>query len=291
MTADQVRLGCAFVPTLPPESLPDLARAADHWLDELWIWEDCFKQSGIASAATALAISDRLVVGIGLLPAPLRNVALTTMEIATLARLFPGRFLPGVGHGVQSWMQQAGARVASPLTLLTEYVDAIRRLLDGDTVSVAGRYVTLDEVRLDWPPSAPPPLYLGGQGPKTLELSARLGDGILLSAGLSVEDVAAARDVVTAPWRERHTGPPPIVANVITATGPGAEERVAREVDRWTSTAGAVCSAAGDAAQIAARYREFIDAGATSIVLQPTQDEPDLLGLVRLVGRYVRDAL
>ncbi|MBE1471113.1 LLM class flavin-dependent oxidoreductase [Kibdelosporangium phytohabitans] len=67
-------------------------------------WEDCFLESGIATAATALALSDRLKVGVGLLPVPLRNVALATMEAATLYRLFPGRVLLGLGHGVQDWM-------------------------------------------------------------------------------------------------------------------------------------------------------------------------------------------
>ena len=73
-------------------------------LDELWVWEDCFKQSGVASAAVALASTGRIRVGIGLMPTPLRNVALTAMEVATLARVFPGRLMPGVGHGVQEWM-------------------------------------------------------------------------------------------------------------------------------------------------------------------------------------------
>ena len=62
-------------------------------------------------------------VGIGLMPAPLRNVATAAMEIATLERLFPGRFVPVVGHGVQDWMGQIGARAESPLTLLREYAD------------------------------------------------------------------------------------------------------------------------------------------------------------------------
>jgi len=51
---------------------------------------------------------------------PLRNVALTAMEIATLARLFPGRLTAGIGHGVQDWMGQAGAKVESPMTLARE---------------------------------------------------------------------------------------------------------------------------------------------------------------------------
>jgi hypothetical protein len=40
--------------------------------------------------------------------------------------MFPGRFIAGVGHGNQRWMAQAGVRVESPLTLLREYVTALR---------------------------------------------------------------------------------------------------------------------------------------------------------------------
>ena len=47
------------------------------------------------------------------------------MEMATLHRLFPGRVDVAVGHGVQDWMAQVGARADSPMTLLREYLAAI----------------------------------------------------------------------------------------------------------------------------------------------------------------------
>ena len=86
---------------------------------------------------------------------PLRNVGLTAMELATLARLFPGRLRPGIGHGVLDWMAQVGARAQSPLTRLREYGTALRELLHGRTVSITGRYVQLDHVSLDWPATRP----------------------------------------------------------------------------------------------------------------------------------------
>ena len=124
------RIGAIFLPTWAPEALLPLAHAADEaGVDELWVWEDCFKQSGVAAASACLAATARMAIGLGLMPAPLRNVALTAMEIATLERMFPGRFRPGIGHGVQSWMEQAGVRATSPLTLLRELGPVVTALL------------------------------------------------------------------------------------------------------------------------------------------------------------------
>jgi len=289
MADDAPRLGIAFVPTMPPERLRALAETAEaSGLDELWVWEDSFKQSGVASAAAALAWTGRITVGIGLLPVPLRNVALTAMEVATLERMFPHRLVAGVGHGVQEWMDQAGVRVASPLTLLREYATALRALLAGEQVSVSGRYVRLREVTLDWPPSEPPPLMLGGAGPKSLALAAELGDGTLLGNALTEGEVAeVAAGLGRSSGGRRH----PLVATQIVATGDGAAARLEREIPRWGRRAEPGIGVAGDAAAVAAAARRLGSLGVTSLVVQPTEDEPDLLGFVRFLGREVKPLL
>ena len=291
----RLRLGLCFVPTHAPEELPDLAVTAEQsGLDELWVWEDCFKNAGVAAAAAALGATSRIVVGIGLLPVPLRNAAITAMEFATLARLYPGRLIPGIGHGVQDWMGQVGARVASPMTLLREHTEAQRSLLAGESVTVAGRYVRLDAVRLDFPPDPPPPLMLGGGGPKSLALAGRLGAGTLLSATLSNDDVAQACAVV----REARAGGDvavpgehPIVATQMIATGPGAQDRIDQEVLRWGRRSDEGIGVAGDAATVAAALLAWADLGVTSVTVQPTEDEPDLPGLIAFLGREVRPLL
>ena len=280
------RLGIAFVPTHAPESLRRLAVTAEEaGLNDLWVWEDCFKQSGLTSAAAALAWTDRLRVGLGLMPAPLRSTAITAMEVATLARMFPGRFVPGVGHGVQAWMGQAGVRVDSPLTLLREHATALRRLLAGEEVTTSGRYVSLDGVRLDWPPTEPVPLWLGGVGPRSLALAGELGDGLILANALTPEDVRAA--VAAAHDGGARTGYD-VHATLIAATGPGAQERLDREVPLWGKEPGQGIGAAGDATTIADAVRALVTAGATAVAVQPTADEPDLDGFVRFLGREVR---
>ncbi|QUQ66164.1 LLM class flavin-dependent oxidoreductase [Kutzneria sp. CA-103260] len=266
-------LGTVFRPQFPPEVLRSMAETADATgLDQLWVWEDCFSESGIATAAAALAWTSRVRVGIGLLPVPLRNVALTGMELATLHRLFPERVIVGVGHGVQSWMGQVGARVSSPLTLLREYLDALRALLRGEEVSVDGTYVKLDRVRLDWPPLTPVKVYAGGVGPKTLRLTGESADGTLTVADESADSVRRIRELVGDQQE--------IIAALHAATGPDALERLRR-----TSPDVGV---AGDAETVAAAVRELAAAGADTVVVQPTGDEPDPVGFVRFVAEQVR---
>ena len=109
--------------------------------------------------------------------------AIAAMELATLANLAPGRLLAGIGHGVQEWMEQMGARTSSPLTTLEEVITVVRRLLHGDTVTFEGREVSMRDVALDAPPSEVPPLLAGVRGPKSLALAGRVADGVVLAEG------------------------------------------------------------------------------------------------------------
>ncbi|MFD6057914.1 LLM class flavin-dependent oxidoreductase [Rhodococcus wratislaviensis] len=289
MTSAVPRLGVTFIPTIEPERLKDFARAAeDSGLDEIWLWEDCFKESGVASAAAALAWTERIHVGVGLMPVPLRNVALTAMEIATLARLFPGRVIAGIGHGVQGWMEQVGARAASPMTLLEEYTVALRALLDGESVSTDGRYVRLDDVKLDWPPAERVPLMLGGEGPKSIRLAARLGDGNLVTSAVADDDIRRTRDLILDEIGADGAAAQRVIVPKIAATGDGAQQRVDEEVARWGKPADRGIGVAGDAGTVAAEVRRLARLGATSVAFAPTEDEPDLLGFVEFLGRDVK---
>jgi alkanesulfonate monooxygenase SsuD/methylene tetrahydromethanopterin reductase-like flavin-dependent oxidoreductase (luciferase family) len=283
-------LGTVFLPQLPPERLRSVVRAADEaGLEELWLWEDCFLESGIATAAAALAWSERLRVGVGLLPVPLRNVAVAAMEIATLHRLFPGRVRVGIGHGVQDWMEQVGARVESPLTLMREYLDALRALLRGETVSRDGRYVRLREVTLDWPPAGTPPILAGGIGPRTLRLVGEAADGAILVAGTAPSAVRDAKALVDAGSAANGRDPVPAVLYAHAATGPTAVARMAAECRRWGYAESDVDRwVTGDAEAVAAAVRKWAAAGADAVILQPTADDPDPEGFVRFVAEQVR---
>lgn len=164
--------------------LPGFAvRVEELGFDTLWVIEDCFLSGGLTMAATALATTKSIGVGVGLLPAPVRNPAIAAMEIATLARAHPGRFEVTLGHGVAVWMQQIGVLPARRLQALEETATAIRALLAGETVTTSGGYLELAHVALGQAPGVAPPVLIGTTGPKGLALAGRHADGILLPEG------------------------------------------------------------------------------------------------------------
>lgn len=240
--ADQMAIGMCFDRTFPGSAVTEFARRLDAGgVDELWLIEDCFFTTAPPLAAAALAVTDRLTVGLGILPAVARTAAITAMEIATLASIGPGRVIGGIGHGIQSWMAQMGVRPESPLTTLAEVLTAVRRLLRGEEVTVDGRTVHLDRVRLEHVPDPVPPVLAGVRGPRSVALSGRVADGVVL-AGLCPPDyarwaretaaagpdftVACFASAVVAPdAREAHRAMAPLVVEALeTAEGTGLRQ-------------------------------------------------------------------
>jgi 5,10-methylenetetrahydromethanopterin reductase len=302
------RIGFQIPCRLPASQIASVARRIeDAGFDELWLVEDCFFAGGIAASATALAATSRITVGIGILPAVARNAAFTAMEVAALAEAHPGRFTVGLGHGMRNWMRQIGAAPVSPLRSLGEHLDAVRRLLAGDTVSVSGTYVRLDSVKLEFPPPVVPPVLAGVRGPKSLEVSGRFADGTLLaepvtpaylaSAWASIrrgqsdprphqvtayslchldENPAVARDAVrpvlaaaiTDPAWSAHLEPLNVADELAAITALPSVERAAALPDAWVDELAVV----GTVADCARRIRELHDAGADSVVLSAVGD-------------------
>ncbi|MBI5339456.1 MAG: LLM class flavin-dependent oxidoreductase [Mycolicibacterium rufum] len=289
-TGPTPRVGCVYRPQTAPERIGAAAAAADAaGLDELWLWEDCFLAGGISAAAIALSHSSRLTVGVGVLPVPVRNVALAAMEIATLARAFPGRLRIGVGHGVQDWMAQIGERVGSPMTLLREYLTCLTALLRGERVTFHGRYVDLDEVQLDWPPDPAPGILAAAVGPKTLRLSGELAAGTVITGGTSPDQLRDAVSHIRAgqgSGAHRHS----VVTYLRCTTGADAGRDLRDEIGEWGFDPGADVGVSGSADEIAGASRRWLRAGADTLVFQPRAAAP-IEEFVDFVGTEVAPLL
>lgn len=286
-------LACIIRPSTPPSRIIPLARAVEAaGIKEIWLWEDCFQTGGISAASAILSATDHVRVGIGVMPTPLRNVALTAMEVATVEGMFPGRLIPGIGHGVQSWMAQVGAKAASPLTLMREYSTTLRALLAGERVTTSGRYVSLDDVALDWPPAQPVPVPVAATGPKSLRLAGEIGDGVVLEGSVGLAGLPAVLERIAegrAAAGHDAAAPFPVIQNVSAATGPDAVARLRAELTVWgldVADDDGLASYAlwGDAQALADGVRRYGKAGASTVALQPTEDEPDMERFIEVVG-------
>jgi alkanesulfonate monooxygenase SsuD/methylene tetrahydromethanopterin reductase-like flavin-dependent oxidoreductase (luciferase family) len=269
-----------------PEHLPGFARRAeDAGFDELWVVEDCFYGSGIASAATALTSTDSITVGIGIMPAVVRNPVFAAMEIATLARLFPGRSLPGFGHGVAGWMRQVGAFPQSQLKALEEVVVTVRRLLKGENLSFDGVQVQLEGAELVHPPDQIPPISLGVRGPKSLALSGRVADGTILAENTSPEYVSWAREQIAVGQAEarstgigqaeaRRTGPHRLTVFAFTCvdSDPSAARRGLRPLVAAAMAAGKIDAQIAPMG-IAPQVRELLEDGGLGRLEEEMPDE------------------
>jgi 5,10-methylenetetrahydromethanopterin reductase len=303
-----VRLGVIFHPAFAPEALPDYARRAEAaGFDELWLWDDCFLPGAFTSAAVALASTQRIKVGIGLLPVVAYNPLFMAMEITTLARLYPGRFIAGFGHGVESWMKQIGAFPDSPLRALEETVYAVRQLLRGEVVTMHGSHVHLDKVKMTiYPdPEVQPPFYVGAMREKTLQLSGRVADGAILPAMASPAYVRWAKSHVEQPgqmavyvmakvspdgyaacsavrpiiaaqfwWAKPQLLPLNIHEQALALINDyGVEGTAERMPDEWVHE----LAAAGTPEQAADTIHRLHEAGADSVILQPLDNDPGCL--------------
>lgn len=190
--------GVMFRRDFAPELLPDFARRTEAaGFDELWVVEDLGFHGGFSQCAVALAVTESLKVGLGIAPAVVRNTAFMAMEWATTARLFPGRFHMGLGHGVDFWIEQVGETPASWLASLEEITVSAKRLVAGESVTLDGRHVHLKNVTLVHPVRGEQPsVSFGVRQAKSIALAARTADGVILAECSGPAYVAETRAAI-----------------------------------------------------------------------------------------------
>jgi F420-dependent oxidoreductase-like protein len=154
----------------------------DHLLTDEGDTEDARFEGWVTLAALA-PLTTRVRLGHLVAANTFRNPGLTAKLAATLDHLSGGRFTLGLGSG---WFEREhaafgfdfGAGFGERLDRLDEAVELIRRLLDGERVTHAGRFYRMeDAVGEPRPVQAHLPILIGGSGRrKTLPIVARRAD-------------------------------------------------------------------------------------------------------------------
>ena len=189
-----MRFGAAFwiQRTSWPELRDAVLRAEAVGFDTIWVddhllcdegdWTDG-KLEGWALLAALASVTTRARIGLLVAANTFRNPGLTAKLATTVDHVSGGRTILGLGGG---WFEREhdafgidfGSGFGERLDRLAEAVPLIRRLLDGERVTHAGRWYELRDALCEpRPVQAHLPLIIGGAGPtKTLPLIARYAD-------------------------------------------------------------------------------------------------------------------
>jgi 5,10-methylenetetrahydromethanopterin reductase len=190
MTPPPLRVGVSFDGFVTTGEAITLAqRAVETGARSLWVAEHLGYREAIATCvALAMRAPGATLVPTAVSPY-LWHPTPTAMALATLDEVAPGRAAIAIGTGNPLFLQESGRTVEKPVRATREFTEALRKLWAGEAVHLDGEFVKLAGARLAFTPSTPIPVYIAAIGPDMLRLAGRIGDGVVLSAGLSTESV------------------------------------------------------------------------------------------------------
>lgn len=110
---------------------------------------------------------------------PLRHPLPVARQLATMARVAPGRMIFGVGIGGEDRheIEVCGVDPATRGVRTNESLDIIRGLLRGEEVTHRGSHFQIEQARIRPRPRQPIPIIVGGRSNAALRRAAEYGDG------------------------------------------------------------------------------------------------------------------
>ncbi|MHC3438896.1 TIGR03557 family F420-dependent LLM class oxidoreductase [Natrialbaceae archaeon A-gly3] len=158
----------------------DFASISDHF--HPWIsaqGNSPFVWSVLGAIAHA---TDDLEVGVGVTCPTIRmHPAIHAHAVATVAKMFEGRFTFGVGTGENLNEHVLGDRWPEHelrLEMLEEAMELMDELWEGENTSHHGKHYTVENARLYTVPEEKPPVVVSAFGPRAAKMAAEYGDGL-----------------------------------------------------------------------------------------------------------------
>jgi coenzyme F420-dependent glucose-6-phosphate dehydrogenase len=167
-------------------------------------WVDDSSASGFAfsTIGAMAAATESLTFATGVTTPLFRyHPAVVAQAAATLDRLSGGRFILGVGTGENINEGPLGYEFpayAERNARMSESLEIMRRLLDGEKLTYQGEFYETDRAKLYSPPLGPVPILLAAGGPKSATLAGEKAQGVITS----VKDPAETMERVVGPLRE-----------------------------------------------------------------------------------------
>lgn len=257
----------------------------------------------LAQLSFVAALTDRLILGTAVYLLPLRHPTPAAKQIATLDRLSAGRLIFGVGIGGEFPAEYAACGI--PLNergaRLGESIEVLKHLWTGESVDYQGQYFQLDNVKMLPSPMqrAGPPVWCGGRQPASLARAGRLADGYISYAitperfRQSLETIAESMEATDRKLQTFGTGHLLFTRidddyeSAFAAANDHLSARYAMDFSKPTRKYAAI----GRPADIAARMRDFYDAGVRHFVLDMVGPLEDRLPQLQRFSEEVRPLL
>ena len=163
-------------PTRPVTDVVEYAKSAERLgFHTLWLWDTWFSTDAFITLALAAANTERILLANGVAATPVRHPSMLVSSISTLDNLSGGRAICGIGCGGQATVGRLGMRKAR-MAEFRKDLETMKTLFRGAEIDEDGAFYKIDSVR------RPSPIYTACWGPRMLEISAQLADGIIIMA-------------------------------------------------------------------------------------------------------------
>ncbi len=266
-------------------------------IDSLWVGGHIASPNGAPEVMVGLArlsaVTERVRVGSSILLLPLYPPAIVAKQIADIDRATGGRVILGVGIGGEFPQEFRACEV--PVTergrRTNEAIPLLRSFWSGEEVSHAGRYYSIDQVRIHPAPAQPggPPIVVAGRQEAAMRRAATLGDGwfpYLYSARRYAASVATIHEIATEEGRDLSGfGWYAWIFLNIDDDGDLAREGLARSLGgTYAQDFGAMADRVGVAGTVPEaidKLKAFVDAGARHFVFSPAVGDGDRDTVVR----------
>lgn len=223
------RLGLQIDAPLPVAKMLEVVRAAnERGLEIVWFHEgqdwDAFTYLSAVAVQT-----ERIKLGTAVISAFTRSPGLVGLGSATLHHVSNGRFVLGIGSSHQRLIEVVHQMpYDKPITRTREYVEIVRKLLAGETVTYHGKACGVDGLRIQ-SAGAPfeVPIYMGVVGTHMARIAGQIADGVILHLA-SKDHVGRIRAAIAEGAREVGRDPSAIDVSSFIMCVPHRDEVMAR---------------------------------------------------------------
>lgn len=159
--------------------------AEKRGFEAVWQAESRLVRDAIVPMAAYAAVTEKLIIGSGVINNWTRNIGLLAATFLTLDDLAPNRVICGIGAWWDPLAKNVGIDRKKPLQAMRDTVVVLRKLLNMERVTFHSEFINVDGIELDVvhgrrePRNVP--IFIGATGDKMMEMTGEIADGAVLN--------------------------------------------------------------------------------------------------------------